>query len=117
MKYCIKCGEKLDNDAKFCTKCGEKIQTDGSLYKPPIGVPDEPEGAESDPESKVKKSLVKLMAFIAIVIIIAVIAVYLQSGFVCDLCGKQCYGKSYRDMWDSDSYFCEDCAREYYWGI
>jgi hypothetical protein len=24
MKFCIKCGEELSDDAKFCSKCGEK---------------------------------------------------------------------------------------------
>ena len=28
MKYCIKCGQKLDEDSKFCSKCGFKIKNE-----------------------------------------------------------------------------------------
>ena len=24
--FCIKCGEKLNDDAKFCIKCGTKVE-------------------------------------------------------------------------------------------
>ncbi|KGN03311.1 hypothetical protein Z969_01575 [Clostridium novyi A str. 4570] len=28
MKYCVKCGNSLDNDAKFCNKCGQQVNND-----------------------------------------------------------------------------------------
>lgn len=30
MKYCIKCGQELDSNAKFCSKCGEPTSKESS---------------------------------------------------------------------------------------
>lgn len=33
MKYCIKCGAKLPNDARYCSECGTKVENEGTTTK------------------------------------------------------------------------------------
>ena len=33
--FCIKCGEKLDEDSKFCIKCGAAVNTSSVPHTPP----------------------------------------------------------------------------------
>ena len=104
MKYCKKCGERLDEDALFCMECGYKID-----YEP----------VKSGDMPMAKKDPMRFFWFVWIVVILVVVimgAMAEWTKYRCDGCGEICYGTSYYDIWDSDIYYCKDCAMEYYEG-
>ncbi|WP_458407204.1 YARHG domain-containing protein [Anaerotignum sp.] len=72
MKYCTKCGKKLEENVKFCTGCGAKISN----------VPSEPEQEtiqESIPqkEEPVKKTGSKAVPLLVIGLVVAVLVGFL----------------------------------------
>ena len=66
MKYCNKCGNELNDEAKFCTKCGSPVEelkeTDEEYY-------------EEDYKEEHKVSKGKIIAIVAIIIVLILGAV------------------------------------------
>jgi hypothetical protein len=61
MKFCIKCGEELSDDAKFCSKCGTKQDSAAAS----IDKQTKPETKETSPTEKTPygiKSLVDILS-------------------------------------------------------
>lgn len=54
----------------------------------------------------------KIMAALLVILTIVFLAGCGKS-YTCSICGKSTR-KAYYDSFDTDSYFCEDCARDYY---
>ncbi len=52
MKYCINCGEKIEDDADFCVKCGHK-QSDSVVMAPQVSLAQIP--AQGQTQKKKKK--------------------------------------------------------------
>lgn len=65
MKFCGKCGAKLEDSSKFCPKCGEKSEDLSQLFP------------EQVPVKKKGKRLPAILALIALVLVAAVVATLL----------------------------------------
>lgn len=59
-----------------------------------------------------KKTAIFIVAATLIIALIGIVYTNVPR-YTCSRCGKT-VTKAYYDPWDSDSYFCEDCARDYY---
>ena len=73
MKYCIKCGEKIEDDVDFCVKCGHK-QPDLGERTPQISLVQTPVQAEIT-KKKIKYSKDDITDAIGCIIVIAGIIV------------------------------------------
>jgi len=73
MKYCIKCGEKIVEDADFCAKCGHK-QPDLGIMTPQVSLAQIPEQVQVQKKKK-KYSKDNITDAIGCIIIIAGIIV------------------------------------------
>lgn len=91
MKYCTKCGESIEDDAKFCTNCGENLE--GKNTK--------------------ESNLGKLAVLIGVAIVVILLGTVGKKHH-CDWCNKDFRGTAYYDCYEPDVTFCEDCAKEYY---
>lgn len=107
MKYCIKCGEKLDNDSRFCTNCGEAIIP---INKDRLYIPK----AEKFDLPRQKSSKRKIWMIVAAVVFFFAACYLVYGGKTCDWCDKKFYGTAYYDCFAPETTFCEDCAKEYY---
>lgn len=116
MGYCTKCGERLDDDAVFCMECGSKIQQKGKEITVKLSDVGKNAGLNYI-EKKGKKSKKFIFIGIVVVLIVSAIVMYLNTGYICDGCGKQKYGTAYFDMWEHNIYYCKECAKEYYVGL
>lgn len=108
MKYCIKCGEKLEEDARFCTSCGEQIDP---TNKDRLSIP-KPE--KFDPPRQKGSGKKKIWVIVAAVMFFFVACYLVYGAKTCDGCDKKFYGTAYYDCFDPETTFCEDCAKEYY---
>ena len=98
--FCMKCGNKLEEDSKFCTACGSDIKSsNNNVLK---------KASEENGQKKGK--------IIAVVGVIIGIIVLLVNTHTCEWCNKTYVGAQYYDVWDTSEVMCKDCALKYYMG-
>lgn len=77
MKYCRKCGAKMNDDAAFCNKCGSKVVNVSDISENPVDT-------RNSPESAAKKSgcSIKIfgLIFIGFVILCVVVGSCISNG-------------------------------------
>ena len=77
MKYCRKCGTKMNDDAAFCNKCGTKVVNVSDISENPVDT-------RNTPESAAKKSgcSIKIfgLIFIGFVILCVVVGSCISNG-------------------------------------
>lgn len=96
MKYCIKCGNKLNDNDKFCNKCGYKIKKKISI--------------------KTKKTIIVSIITIVLILIIIPINIVLIKNFT----AHRLYEKEMKNyIYDKDSkvtykdsYHCKECLND-----
>ena len=114
--FCYNCSKKIKDNTKFCQYCGARQPE--RLAESEADIRD----VKHTKESKVAKEkdssnfIMTGLIFVAGIVIIALLYV-LKNYHTCGWCDKAFVGTAYYDAMDSDVIICEDCARDYYWGL
>lgn len=107
--YCTNCGCNIKDSSNFCMKCGMAIKANEELHEYKDFFKTEP---------REESGGLKVAMWIGVIVIVLLGAfLLLKDGIIktytCSDCGKTVV-EAYYDPFDSESYFCEKCAREYF---